>query len=37
MGQDSVGQYIASIIEAISYKQYYEILDAIKGIEILYP
>ena len=37
MGQDSVGQHMASIIEAISRKQYYKILDAIKGMEILYP
>jgi len=28
---------MALIIEAISHKQYYEILDVIKSIEILYP
>jgi len=37
MGQDSIGQHIALIIEAISHKQYYEILDVIKSMEILYP
>jgi len=37
MGQDSVGQYIALIIEATSRKQYYKILDVIKSMEILYP
>jgi len=37
MGQDSVGQYIALIIEAISHKQYYKILDVIKSMVILYP
>jgi len=37
MGQDSVGQYMALIIEATSRKQYYEILDVIESMEILYP
>ena len=37
MGQDSVGQHIVLIMEAISRKQYYKILDAIEGKAILYP
>jgi hypothetical protein len=31
MGQDSIGQHMASIMEATSREQYYEILDAIQG------
>jgi len=37
IGQDSIRQHIALIIEAISYKQYYKILDVIESIKILYP
>ena len=37
MGQDSVGQYMVLIMEAISWKQYYKILDTIESKAILYP